>query len=259
MYPFLVDDFFLGIHLKIPSFGVLLALSFSAAYFLSLRNAKLFNIPSRAIEILFILIVAGSILGGRLFHVFFEDPLYYFSSPTRVFAVWEGGFTFYGAVLFSLFILIVFCKWRRLPQARIWDIAATSTMLSLFLGRLGCFFAGCCWGKVCALPWGMVFSHPLSFTPNKTVPLHPTQLYESLGAFLIFIYAQYSLNKKIKPGITSLRIFLSYGILRFFIEFFRGDEYRGYLISHYLSYSQTISIIIIIFALMGLRKLKLKS
>lgn len=257
MYPFLVNQMIGGHLVRIPTFGVLLAIAFSSAYFLSLRNAKSLKIPSRHIELLFLFIVISSAAGARLFHVLFEDPSYYFSQPTKIFAVWEGGFTFYGALLAAMASVIFYCRWNQLPIGTIWDLSGTATILSLGIGRLGCFFAGCCWGKVCHLPWGMIFSHPLGFTPHKTLPLHPTQLYESLGAFVIFFFAQKSLKKSTPPGMLSMKILLGYASLRFFIEYFRDDEYRGYVIPHYLSYSQAISLVMILFAVISLKRKRL--
>jgi len=257
VYPFLVELRFEEFWLRIPTFGVLLAFAFSSAYFLSLSNAKKLEIPHRTIEILFLIIVLSSAFGARLFHVIFEDPQYYLRFPQKIFAVWEGGFTFYGALLLAIVSIISYCKWKKLPLGTILDIAGTSTILSLAIGRLGCFFAGCCWGKLCHLPWGIRFTHPQGFTPDKIQALHPTQLYESLGAFIIFIFAQRSLARQISPGMLSMKILLASSFLRFLIEFLRGDHYRGYLIPSYLSYSQGISLLLIAFSLLILKRKRL--
>jgi len=152
VHPFLIDTSIQGVHFKVPTFGVMLAFAFSTAYFLSLKNAKTFHIASKHIERLFLLILISSAIGARLFHVIFEEPDFYFQHPEKILAVWEGGFTFYGSFLTSFLTLFFYVRHFHLRLGDLCDIAGTSTFLSLGLGRLGCFAAGCCWGKRCDLP-----------------------------------------------------------------------------------------------------------
>jgi len=257
VHPFLFDGWVYGHHLKIPSFGVFLAIAFSTAYFLSLRNALRLGVPLRHIENLFLLIILASAIGARLFHVVFEDFSYYLAQPLKILAVWEGGFTFYGSFIASILTLIVYCRTYSVPVGLVFDLAGVSTALSLSIGRIGCFAAGCCWGKVCHFPWAVTFTHPEAFNSVAGVPVHPTQLYESLGAFLIFIWAQKKLLKPHVPGTVGLMILLSSSLVRFCVEWFRGDTYRGFIIPEWLSYSQLISLGLAASALLAFRWLKI--
>ena len=252
MHPFLIDTFVNQHHLKVPSFGVFLATAFSVAYFWSLKNAALFKISGKHIERLFLLILISSALGGRLFHVLFEDPQFYFKHPEKIMAVWEGGFTFYGAFLASLLTLFIYCRYFSISLGDMCDIAGTSTFFSLAIGRLGCFAAGCCWGKTCSLPWAVTYLHPEAFNSVHGIPVHPTQLYEAAGAFLVFLWCQAHLSKRTFSGEVGFKGLIGYAGVRFLVEYFRGDSYRGFIIPHWVSTSQLISVVLIAGSLMGL-------
>jgi phosphatidylglycerol:prolipoprotein diacylglycerol transferase len=171
--------------------------------------------------------------------VFFEEPSFYWNHPSKIIAVWEGGFTFYGAMLSSVAAIFFYCRLTQLAFLNILDLVATSTLLSIAIGRIGCFLAGCCWGTTCSLPWAVTFG---------TENVHPAQLYESLGAFFLFILCQKYLFTRAFFGSIGLKALLGYSLLRFFVEFFRGDTYRGFIFNGLMSYSQMISVIIALIA-----------
>lgn len=256
MKPFLIEWVFKGHLVRVPSFGVFLASAFSFAYFWSLRNARKLSLESKHVEKLFLLILLSSIAGGRLFHVLFEEPRFYWSHLSKIPAVWEGGFTFYGAMLCSLGAILLYCRIYGLSSGKVLDLVATSTLMSLSIGRIGCFLAGCCWGKTCSLPWAVTYTHPEAFNSLKGLSVHPTQLYESLGAFLLFFLCQRNLFSRHIPGETGLIALFGYALLRFLVEWFRGDTYRGFIGDGFLSYAQVISIVIGTLALVGWTRLK---
>jgi len=244
VHPYLFDWVVNGHPIRPPTFGVCLALSFSLGYFLALRNALVLGLNLKRIEQVFLLIIAFSILGGRLFHVVFEDWAFYSEQPLKILAVWEGGYTFYGSAITCLLGIYLFCRMFHFPFLSLMDVTVTSSALGLTIGRLGCFAAGCCWGKVCDLPWGVTFTHPDAFNNVLGVKVHPTQLYEAAGAFLIFLYCQYFLRRRTFEGEIGLKGLLLYCLLRFIVEYYRGDAYRGFIFSGSLSYSQALSAIL---------------
>lgn len=253
MLPYLIDIVIHGHHLRIPTYGFMLAVGFSSAYILWLRSAIKIGIDTRHIENVFLIVVASAAVGSRLFHVIFENWSYYVSHPYKTVAVWEGGYTFYGGLLPCLLAAYCYCRKHRISFLTISDIAAAPIALGLGFGRLGCFGAGCCWGKVCNSPWAVTFRNPESFTSFKNVPLHPTQLYESFGAFLICGYLLWRLkhNKKY-PGQLIFQWLILYALLRFIVEFFRGDAYRGFVFNGILSNSQLVSIFLVLCAIYGM-------
>ena len=111
------------------------------------------------------------------------------------------------------------------------------------IGRIGCFFSGCCYGKESNLPWAVVFEDKHS-SAVIGVHLHPTQIYEALGNFLLFIFLHFYSKKEHNTGMTFALYFMCYAVLRFIVEFFRGDnreiQYFG------LSVSQIISIFLFV-------------
>ena len=109
--------------------------------------------------------------------------------------------------------------------------------------------AGCCWGSPTDLPWGVTYTHPDAFTAVKHVALHPAQLYEAFGAFLLFGYLLWRFRKRQYLGQITFHGLIGYSIVRFLAELFRGDDYRGYLFGGFISYSQFISLLIIPFAI----------
>jgi phosphatidylglycerol:prolipoprotein diacylglycerol transferase len=110
--------------------------------------------------------------------------------------------------------------------------------LAHFFGRIGCFFAGCCYGKYCDLPWAVTFNHHDSLAPTG-IPLHPTQLYEALGNLAIFLFLFFFRKRKKHDGQLFWLYVLIYGITRSFIETFRAD-FRGEFFYGVLSISQVV-------------------
>ena len=139
-------------------------------------------------------------------------------------------------------------KDRKAPFWRMADAAAPAIALGQSIGRLGCFAAGCDYGSATALPWGVTFTseyaHQMVGTPLG-VSLHPYQLYESGITFLLFLFLYQAFQKRRFVGQVFCLYLLGYGIVRFFLEFFRGDPDRGFVFGGLLSTSQFISLLIV--------------
>ena len=252
MHPFLFDWVVFGYHIRPPSYGVMLALSFSLAYFVSIHRALKLGDDPKHVENLFLIVVLGSVLGSRLFHVLFEEPAYYAANPGKILAVWEGGYTLYGAMLTCIFFIYLYCRKKKIDYLNFADIAALATGAGISLGRVGCFLAGCCWGKPTQCFLGVKFTHPETFAGIKNVLVHPSQLYESFGTLMIFFYLWWRFKDRKYKGQIFFHGLMLYSIVRFLIEYFRGDEYRGYVFNGLVSYSQLVSLAILPFALAGI-------
>lgn len=237
--------------LHLPSYGILLALGFSAAYIDSVFKARRLNLDLKHIERLYILIVFGAIAGSRLFHVFFEQFDYYLQNPLKVFFVWEGGYTLYGGLLFCAVCVFTYTRAKKIPFLTFADVAAGATAIGISLGRVGCFLAGCCWGKPTTLPWAVRFDHPDTFCAVTHIPLHPTQLYEACAAFGLYLYLTWRVRHRQYEGQILFHGVVGYALIRFVVEFFRGDESRGAIFDGLLSYSQLVSLLILPLALYG--------
>jgi phosphatidylglycerol---prolipoprotein diacylglyceryl transferase len=252
MYPYLFDWVVNGHHLRPPTYGVLLAIGFTLGYVEALHRANKLGENVQHVENLFLFVVFGSMVGSRLFHVFFEEFDYYLHHPIKIFYVWEGGYTFYGAVLASILVIYLYTRRYRLNFLQFGDIAAISVAIGLFLGRIGCFAAGCCWGRPTTLPWGVTFKDPESFTNVHNVPLHPTQLYEAFAGLFIYLFLVWRFRHRKYQGQVFLEGLIAYAVARFIIEIFRGDDYRGFVFNGLLSYSQLVSLFILPFAIAGI-------
>jgi hypothetical protein len=113
---------------------------------------------------------------------------------------------------------------RRARPLEALDIAFPPVALYQALARLGCFSAGCCHGKPAyGLPWAVTFSHPASACIYKGIPVHPTQLYQAAGNLVIFAILLALRNRPAFRGALLWVYLLSYGLLRFIVEFYRGD------------------------------------
>jgi len=242
MHPVLVRFGPLTIH----TYGVLVAAGFLLGLALAVKQAKKEGIPQeRIIDIGFYVLVAA-IVGSRLFFVAVNAG-HYLKHPLDIFKIWEGGLVFYGGLILALPSALWYIRKHHLDGWRITDIFAPSIAIGHAVGRIGCFAAGCCHGRLCELPWAVTFHDPESLATTG-IPLHPTQLYESAGEFLNFlILITLRRYQSFKGQLFWTYIFL-YSVLRFVVEFFRGDEARGYLFGG-ISVSQGISVIMGIIAI----------
>ena len=242
MHPVLVRFGPLTIH----TYGVLVAAGFLLGLALAVKQAKKEGIPQeRIIDIGFYVLLAA-IVGSRLFFVAVNAG-HYLKHPLDIFKIWEGGLVFYGGLILALPAALWYIRKHHLDGWRITDIFAPSIAIGHAVGRIGCFAAGCCHGRLCELPWAVTFHDPESLATTG-IPLHPTQLYESAGEFLNFlILITLRRYQSFKGQLFWTYIFL-YSVLRFVVEFFRGDEARGYLFGG-ISVSQGISVIMGIIAI----------
>ncbi|MBF0302384.1 MAG: prolipoprotein diacylglyceryl transferase [Desulfamplus sp.] len=226
-------------NITLYNYGLFVGLGFLAAVAFAGSQAKRYGIIKDEISDLFFVILIASILGARILYVIvnFNE---FASDPISVFKIWNGGLVFYGGFIVAVIAAFLFIQKKRLPLGKTADITAPAIALGHAIGRLGCFFAGCCYGDQCDLPWAVIFSDPASLAPLH-IKLHPTQIYESIANFLLFVVLIILDRRKRTDGIIFWFYIFFYGLLRAFIETFRGDP-RGDFISSSLSVSQGIGI-----------------
>ncbi len=228
--------------LSIHTYGFFVAMGFIAGILLAKSEAKrLGEDPERIMDLSFYLLVAA-IVGSRLLYIFI-NPKIFLSDILESFRIWNGGLVFYGGFIAALIIGLSYLKIKKMPLWRTMDIAALSLPLGQFFGRLGCFSAGCCYGKVCDLPWAVTFTNPDTLAPIG-IPIHPTQLYHAISNLSIFVFLWFFRRRKKYNGQLFWLYILLYAVSRSFIEIFRGD-FRGEPIFEVLSVAQTIGIIMV--------------
>ncbi|MGE0862428.1 MAG: prolipoprotein diacylglyceryl transferase [Vicinamibacterales bacterium] len=231
--------------ITIYSYGVLLAGAYLAGLWLAVRRARAAGIDGNRIMDLLIWVIISALVGAKalLFVVDFE---HFTSSWEEFTTLLRSGGVFYGGLIAAILVTIYQLRKHRLALWPSADLFAPGIALGYMVGRLGCLMAGCCYGKPTDVAWAITFTDPAaSFNVGTplNVALHPTQLYES-AAGLVLLVAMLLIEKR--PGSFPGRTFWSfafmYSVLRFIIEFFRGDD-RG-LVFDMLSTSQFISVVL---------------
>jgi len=241
-------------HPFLPTYGFLLAVGFLVALKLAASRGKKQGIEANLTLDLGLYILISALLGAKLL-LLIVDWDHYRQEPLSL--IRSGG-VFYGGLVAAVLTSIVYFNKHRLPVWKMGDILAPSVALGHAIGRLGCFSAGCCYGKATTMPWGVTFTDPyareIAGVPLG-VALHPTQLYESGAEFLIFATLMIlSLRKRFDGQIFWTYVAL-YATARFVIEFFRGDM-RGFVFGEALSTSQFIGIIMLTVAVIALTFLR---
>src|SRR5712691_3657157 len=225
MYPRLLE---LG-SITVYTYGVLLA----AAYLLGLKfamvRAKARGLDSVRVLDLGIYIIISALVGAKLL-LLITDFRSFRADPRELLTLARSGGVFYGGLIVAVIVALWYIRRAGLPLWTTCDVFAPGIALGHVVGRFGCFFAGCCYGKPTTKPWGITFTDPFAQSNVGTplgVPLHPTQLYEAGAELLILIVLLVTERKgRPFPGRTFWLYMLLYAVSRFVIEFYRGDE-RG--------------------------------
>ncbi|MGE5752343.1 MAG: prolipoprotein diacylglyceryl transferase [Deltaproteobacteria bacterium] len=229
--------------LKIYSYGVFVAIGFLAALWVAGREIRRKGLDRDTFFDMGFWVVITAIIGSRLFHVLVYWE-HYRTDPAEIFKLWNGGLVFYGGFLAAVAVCLYYLRRHRMPFLPVADASALGIPLGLAFGRIGCSAAGCCYGKFTTVPWAIVFTDPASLAPLG-IPLHPTQIYESLGAFAIFGTLYAARDRFRTPGMLFWTMIILYGVVRSFLEIFRDDP-RGFWGP--FSESQIVSAILILYA-----------
>jgi phosphatidylglycerol---prolipoprotein diacylglyceryl transferase len=231
MYPIL---FTIG-PVNVYSYGVMLAIGFLLALHLASRRSDIFDVPKEGVGNLLIVLLVSGIIGARITYVL-SNIDFFVQYPLDVFMLNKGGLVFYGGLILSCVSGLVYARKSKLSVLDTADLIAPFIALGHAIGRIGCFLNGCCFGRPTDSILGVCF-------PNSITKVFPTQLFSSSGLFVIFAFLFYlQTRRRFRGEIISLYLVL-YGVLRFFVEFLRGDS--GPVLFD-LSFSQIISVLSVI-------------
>ncbi len=257
MLPKLIDIGPIPIH----TYGLLLALALLVSVTLAARLAEEDGISQKTTWDLGFVVIISSILGAKLLLVL-TSLSYYIQNPGRLFSLefLQAGGVYYGGLIGAVVGSFLFI--RRVPGLsflRMADAAGPAIPLGQAIGRLGCFAAGCDYGCPTDLPWGVTYSsqyaHNVVGTPLG-ISVHPYPLYESAATLILCLILVRAYRRRSFQGQIFCLYLIAYGVIRFFLEFFRGDSDRGFLFNGLLSTSQFISILIVPTALLAYLYLK---
>ncbi|MCL4845707.1 MAG: prolipoprotein diacylglyceryl transferase [Acidobacteria bacterium] len=252
MHPLLAE---LG-PISVYTYGVLLAAAYLAGLQLALVRARARGLDATRVMDLGIYVIIAALVGAKLL-LLVVDFEYFSQHPGELFSLFRSGGVFYGGLILAVAVAFWHMRRHRLPLWTTSDVFAPGIALGHVIGRLGCFFAGCCYGRPTDVAWAVTFTSPLAAANVGTplgVPLHPVQLYEA-GAELVILGLLLWLERKGRPfpGRTFWGYVLVYSITRYVLEIYRGDP-RGEVFN-LMSTSQFISVLLVPVAIVMLVRL----
>jgi len=204
-------------------FGLFASLGLLIGIYATGREMVRLQIPKDLLMDLAFAIMIPAFLSARLLFIFVHHD-FYFSSPLNIIKFWEGGLILYGGLLGGLTGGFLFCRSRQVSFLKLGDAVALGLAIGFAVSRLGCLFAGCCYGKPTSVPWGIVFTHPMALAPLN-VALHPTQIYDfflELGIYWILLSMR---ARKTFNGEILLLYFILAPASRLLLEQFRADSH----------------------------------
>jgi phosphatidylglycerol:prolipoprotein diacylglycerol transferase len=220
--------------LEVRFYGIVYALGFLLVYWLIYRKRDALGIKREQVDNLILILLIGLLVGARLFHFLFSDPLIFFRSPLEILKIWNGGMSFFGALIGCLTGAIWYLKKIKLNWKKFADIIIIGVTVALIFGRIANFLNGELIGTVTNVPWCVIF------TSFDYLCRHPYQIYASISHVLLLgglLYVdKLRVDKNLKNGVVFWTFILGYSLLRFVTDFFRVDpRFLGLTVWQYLS------------------------
>jgi phosphatidylglycerol:prolipoprotein diacylglycerol transferase len=207
--------------LTIHWYGVMIALAFLAGLWTAARRARRENISSEHIGDVVLWLMVGGILGARIVYVttYWKDE--FAGQPlSEIFMIQHGGLVYYGGLIGATIAGIICNRWKKLPFWKTADVLAPSIALGNVFGRIGCLLNGCCYGRPTDLPWAIHFP---SDHPTGSLPVHPTEIYDALNNFILYLLLALLFRRKKFDGEVFATYLVGYAVTRTIMEYFRGD------------------------------------
>ena len=222
--------------ITIYGYGLMIAIGVLAAYFSATYRSKKYALDPDKVFYMTVWAVIGGFGGAKLLYLITQLPAI-LKDPSLLKDA-RNGFVVYGGIIGGILVGWLYCRIKKLKFLEYFDLMMPSIALAQGFGRIGCFLAGCCYGKETSGPLAVTFTNS-DFAPNN-VALIPTQIYSGFLDFAHFLLLLYVAKHKKADGQVAACYLIFYSIGRFVIEFFRGDIERGSV--GVLSTSQFISI-----------------
>jgi phosphatidylglycerol:prolipoprotein diacylglycerol transferase len=249
--------------LTVRWYGVMIALAFLVGLWTATRRARRENISGEKIADVVLWLMAGSIIGARSVYVMTYWKNEFAGQPlSEIFMVQHGGLVYYGGLIGAILAGCIYLRRKKMPLWKTADVLAPSIALGNAFGRIGCFLNGCCFGRVCSLPWAVRFpNQSYAWTmqyqqglsgvgPNSpSLPVHPTEIYDVLDNFLLYLLLAWLFRHKKFGGQVFATYLIGYAVTRTVMEYFRGDYLPDHI--HYgLTPGELVSIPVFIAGLL---------
>jgi phosphatidylglycerol:prolipoprotein diacylglycerol transferase len=210
---------------SLPTYGALVAVAFLTALWLTSKFAKERGVNSESVVNLGVYCALVGMLGAKILMIAMDPD--YRAHPSEIFTreTLQSAGIFYGGFIAALAFAFFYMRAQKLPVLPTADLFAPGVAIGHGIGRLGCFAAGCCWGKPTTLPWAVTFTSKDTTTGVPLgVPLHPTQIYEAFAEGIICLILIWRLKRGRQEGGVIGLYFLLYGMVRFAVEFLRVHD-----------------------------------
>jgi len=209
--------------LNVRWYGLMYVVAITIGLLLIWPYAKWKGFTEEQMEKIVLWTVPAGLVGARLYYVLQQPLGQYLSDPLRIFAVWEGGMAFYGAI-FAVVLVLAIAGWRmKLSILNLLDIGGIFAISGQFFGRIGNIINGDVLGYQTTLPWGFKYINPNSFAPSHDVAYQPAAVYEALINIVLFSIL-WILRKKFKPGVLFFIYIISYSISQIIVFTWRDNE-----------------------------------
>ncbi len=215
-----------GIHLgplEIRFYGVAYAIAFLVAGWFAVRHLERRGVPRATGENIAFWTIVFGLIGARLYFVVQSGWWWYLTHPQHIFAIWEGGMAFFGAIFAAVAVLFVMSRRHHVPFADLLDAGVLFAAVGQPIGRLGNFMNGEILGPPSNLPWAVRYTNPESMAPHLGVAYQPANLYEALGTLCILGVLLYLRRRKVPSGVLGLTYLVLYPISQLILFYWRTD------------------------------------
>ena len=222
-------------------YGLMMAVAFLAGLWTAARRGMREGIPQEKILDLGPWLIVGALLGARAVYVVTYWREQFAGRPfSEIFMIQHGGLVYYGGLIGASLACVVYARLKKIPLWKAADILAPSIALGYVFGRIGCLMNGCCYGTVCHLPWAVRFPNQsfaweqqfregLVGEHDRALPVHPTELYESLLNLVLYLALAWLYRRKKFDGQVFAAYLMCYAVSRSIVETFRGDYTAAHL------------------------------
>ena len=245
--------------LSVRWYGLMYVVGITIGLLIIWPYAKWKGFTESELEKIVVWSVPAGFVGARLYYVIQQPLGQYLNDPLRIFAVWEGGMAFYGAI-FAVVLILLILGWRlKFSILKMLDVAALFAIVGQFFGRIGNIINGDVIGYPTNLPWGFVYANPNSFAPRHDIAYQPAAVYEALINILLFSVLWWQ-RKKVKSGVLFFIYIVCYSVSQIIVFAWRDNEvvFLG-LKQAQLTAIGVLIVSLIIFPLLFKRRSKIES